>query len=272
MGISAGWLVLMLAAPAADPETPKTAPAATFLLRDRHARVTPVRTGSTRTGGGLIDVAQPTPDVLVVTLTGVAVASDHPFCVSSATMNFDLEQCFDVVLEGKPRPVRLTIEGRVVGLLRSGKKGTAEDGAASATVDGGPLHLIGLTFPAHSVGGEESLAVNDRVAPGSVLVGPGPHSLRVAWQLTATHDKALLGKAASAEFAPDPALDPIWISMKESFHGIPKKDLGFQIVLRLSEELAPEPKAPSATPDSQRPLIPILQSSYQQTDKPPAKK
>ena len=44
------------------------------------------------------------------------------------------------------------------------------------------------------------------------------------------------GKAASAEFAPDPALDPLWISYWEPFHGANKKDFGFKVTLKASVE------------------------------------
>jgi hypothetical protein len=43
-------------------------------------------------------------------------------------------------------------------------------------------------------------------------------------------------KAASAEFAPDPALDPLWISYWEPFHGATKKDFGFQITLKVAPD------------------------------------
>jgi hypothetical protein len=45
-----------------------------------------------------------------------------------------------------------------------------------------------------------------------------------------------LGKSASAEFAPDPALDPLWISYWEPFHGAGKKDFGFQVILKVAGE------------------------------------
>ena len=49
-------------------------------------------------------------------------------------------------------------------------------------------------------------------------------------------------KAPSAEFAPDPALDPLWISAKEPFKGAKKGDLGFQVTVKVAPQEAPEPK------------------------------
>jgi hypothetical protein len=45
-----------------------------------------------------------------------------------------------------------------------------------------------------------------------------------------------LNQAAPAEFAPDPALDPLGVSYWEPFHGAIKKDFGFQITLKVSPE------------------------------------
>jgi hypothetical protein len=238
MSVCAGLLGVLLALPSA-PEAARPPPVS-FLLRDRQASIAPTRFGTTHTGGGLIDVAQPSPDVLVVTLTGVAVAADHP-CGSAATLIFELEQCFDVVFDDpKVKAAKLTVEARVIGLLRSGKKGAASEGGASATVAHGAAGLLTLTLPERSVGGGEALSVNDRAGPCVVPVVPGAYTLHEAWRMTATHEKALFGKSATAEFAPDPALDPKWIGPKEPFHGVPKKDLGFQVILRLADEPAAE--------------------------------
>src|SRR5205823_12441733 len=71
------------------------APPASFTLHGRHGHVIPVRSGCTHTGGGNIDVAQPSPDTVVVTMTGVAVA--YGACKeASAVLEFDLEQCLEI--------------------------------------------------------------------------------------------------------------------------------------------------------------------------------
>jgi hypothetical protein len=55
-------------------------------------------------------------------------------------------------------------------------------------------------------------------------------------------------KRPSAEVAPDPALDPLWISYHEPFHGVKKDTFGFQVILRVvpdteatAAEVAPAP-------------------------------
>jgi hypothetical protein len=253
-------LLLPLPAPAGQeptkvpPGTPVTitvtpaqpaAPPVSIVLKGRHGHATPLRDGCARTGGGNIDVAQPSPDTVVITMTGVAVATAHPKG-STATLTFELEQCFEVSFD-KPevKAAKLTIEGRVIGLLRSGCKktsggckggGTASTSGGCATVACGPAEVATVCVPDHEVAGCEDLALNDHAGPVTGPIAPGAYVLHQKWQVTAAHPQGLLGKAASAEFAPDPALDPLWISAKEPFHGAAKKDFGFQVTVRVAPD------------------------------------
>src|SRR5262249_40599490 len=152
-------------------------------------------------------------DTIVVTMTGVAVAGGHPCKDSSATLNFDLDQCFEVVFE-KPevKRAKLTLEGRVIGLLRSHAKGggSAAEGRAWVWVPSGPAEIITLALPEHSVAGGENLSINDREGPVAVSIAAGKYTLHQTVSVTAAHPRSVkLCKAASAEFAPDPALDPL---------------------------------------------------------------
>src|SRR5207248_7085643 len=93
---------------------------------------------------------------------------------------------------------------------------------------GGPA-LLEVDLPGRSVAGGENLSVNDRQGPIAVKVAAGKYTLHEHFGIEASHPKKVLPcKAASAEFAPDPALDPLWISAFEPFHGAIKKDFGFQ--------------------------------------------
>jgi hypothetical protein len=243
-----GFAIVLLGVSAALAQAP--APVVTINLGARQAKVAPVRQGFTHTGGGNIDVAQPAPDTVIITMTGVAVAGAHPTKASSATLQFDLEQAFEVTFE-KPevKKARLTLEGRVIGLLRSHKGGgTAEVSTpGSAVVLAGPVEVLGLHLPATAVSCGENLSINNRHGPEGVTVKAGAFTLHQVFGLTAAHPRSLkFCKAASAEFAPDPALDPLWISYWEPFHGAAKKDFGFQIILRVAPEngAAIEKKAP----------------------------
>src|SRR5262249_36342829 len=190
-GIIAGLLAMiptaaLLAQNAAQPEpAPKPAEAAaapkvTLLLLDRSAKVTPNRSCCNHTGAGLIDVAQPAPDTVVVTMTGAAVAGAHPCKPSHASQDFDLNQGLEVVFDNPAaKAAKLTVEARVLGVLRSHpcSKGYAEESGGCATVVCGESPLANLCVPAHSVAAGESLSVNDRTGPVSAPVLAGKITL-----------------------------------------------------------------------------------------------
>jgi hypothetical protein len=232
-------LVSLASTQEAKPLAPGPAPVS-FLLGGRHGHVSPQRVGHTHTGGGNVDVAQPSPDAIQVTMTSVAVAGGHPCKDSLAGMTFELEQAFEISFDNpKVKRARLSIEARVTGLLRSQAGhckcgGAVEQAPASAVVSCGPTQVLALTVPPHSVACGESLSLNCREGPYAAPVAAGPYCLRVAFSITASHPRSVLPCGpASAEFAPDPALDPLWISAREPFHGASKKDFGFQVIMRL---------------------------------------
>jgi hypothetical protein len=222
---------------------PAQVPVPTILLYERHGHVVPNRQGCNHTGGGNIDVAQPTPDVVIVTMSGVAVAAAHPTKDSVASMQFQLDQCLE--LAGPPR-CKLTMEARVIGLLRShaakcsclkGNCGTAEVSMAHAALACDPAEIVAVSLEPHSVCCGENLSINDHTGPVTVVVSPGKYVLHQTFCIQAAHSRTVLPcKAASAEFAPDPALDPLWISYWEPFHGAIKKDFGFQVLLRIAPD------------------------------------
>jgi hypothetical protein len=231
-----------------------TAPPISFVLGPRHGHVMPQRHGCTHTGGGNIDVVQPSPDVLVVTMTGAAVAYGA-LRDALAAHAFELEQCFELSFDNpKVKKGKLTMEGRVIGLLRShcSHDSAAYDDACAA-VGAESICLLKLCVPPHSVGGKHSLSVNDRDGPYSTPVTAGKYILRQTFRVSAmAHAYVLPTKGPSAEFAPDPAIDPLWLSYKEPFHGAIKKDFGFQVTLKVLEdtesengEKAEKPEAPT---------------------------
>src|SRR5947209_17343609 len=90
------------------------APDVSIALLKRTGHVTPCNSKCAHSGGGNIDVQQPSPDTIVVTMTGAAVAYGTPWAAGEAGFNFDLSQCFEVSFD-KPtvKAAKLTIEGRV---------------------------------------------------------------------------------------------------------------------------------------------------------------
>jgi hypothetical protein len=244
--MKARWtlLTIALAAPALAADAPAPPPAVTISLGNRQSQGTPARQGFTHTGGGNIDVQQPSADTLVVTMTGVAVAGGHPCTDSVATLTLDLVQDLEVAV-AKPeiKKVKLSVEARVIGLLRSHGCGGGSAGItcpAHAVVvpgDAAGAALVEVSLPGRAVGGGENLSVNDQQGPVSSVTAPGRYTLHQQFGVQAAHPRKLLPcKAASAEFAPDPALDPLWISAFEPFHGAQKKDFGFRVTVKVEAE------------------------------------
>ena len=186
-------------------------------------------------------------------MTGVAVAGGHPCKNSLAALAFELSQDFEIDF-AKPelKQAKLSLEARVIGLLRSHPHGGGSASIncpASAVVGSGPVGLVSVSLPGRGVAAGENLSVNDRQGPVAVPIAAGRYVLHQQFGLQAVHPWALVPcKAASAEFAPDPALDPLWISYWEPFHGAIKKDFGFQVVLKVAvdtDEANGEKKVPA---------------------------
>lgn len=222
-------------------------PEVSFSLLKRTGHATPTKSKCTHTGGGNIDVQQPSPDTIVITMSAAAVAYGTPINPGSAGMSFDLTQAFEVSFD-KPsvKAAKITIEGRVVGLLRSSCKGgcASESGAASISANG--ASLASMSMPGHTVSNGENLSVNDREGPVStVITAAGEFTLSQIFSVQATMPRCgFTGKAPSVEFAPDPAIDPLWISAKEPFHGAAKKDFGFQVTVKVAPEEIKDKKEP----------------------------
>jgi hypothetical protein len=227
--IPAGGTVNVVVTAGAPPPPPVS-----ITLNERHAHVTPCQGKCAHAGGGVIDVALPAPDTLVVTMTGAVVAS--------AKQNFELDQGFEVSFDDpKVKRAKVTVEARVIGVLRGEPKGCAEYSDACAYVNADAANLVGVCVPPHSVCGKcENLGVNDHDGPHTSPIAPGKYMLRETFAIAARSD-SYLHKRPSAEFAPDPALDPLWISYWDPFHGAIKRDFGFQVVVHVVADSGPEP-------------------------------
>jgi hypothetical protein len=237
---------------------PATAPAppVSITLASRHGHATPHRLGCCHTGGGNIDVSQPSSDTVVITMSGVAVAASTALCSGSAGMDFDLSQDFEISFD-KPdlKAAKVTVEARAIGLLRSHSGGgVAELTHGQVSIGRQNGDVVSLAMPDHSAADGENLSINDHVGPVSAPISAGKFTLCQTVHFLASNPKCLLPcKASSAEFAPDPALDPLWISYWEPFHGASKKDFGFQITLKV----AADGESTESEPKKQPEIIPV---------------
>jgi hypothetical protein len=234
----AGLLVTSLVA--AEPPQPAP-PAVQLLLGPGEGTATPHRTCCAHTGGGNVLVSQPADDTIATSMTGVVVAKSGPLVDGVASYTFELTQDFEVVVnDPKVRAAKLLMEVRVVGLLRSPKCCCGSPGGsasvsvpAHAVVRCGPRELLGLSLPPASASSGESLSVYNRQGPVCVLVAPGKYTLHEVFGIQAIGSKWGGPCGPSAEFAPEGALDPMWISSYDPFHGAIKKSFGFQVILKL---------------------------------------
>lgn len=236
--------VLLL--PDADAQTPKEqkdqkerkeTPKFSFVLKNRHGHATPSKTRAAHTAGGNTDVQQPSDDRLVFTMTGVATAAPYPTTDTGAAMDFDLNQEFAIAAaDPKQTAAKLIVEAQVIGLLRGDKHGgSASVGCGNVAVFSGTTSILALSIDAHSVAGEDHLAINDRKGPVGQLVTPAEFHLMQTFRINASHGRGICGTAAAAEFAPE-GLEKEWIAINDPFRGANKKEFGFRVVLRLEPE------------------------------------
>jgi hypothetical protein len=261
-GLLAGRPAARAQAPPAKPAT--AGPVVLLRATQRAGLVAPVHTGSALTGGGAVTLAQPAPDTLVLTVTAAAAAKANPCQPSTAAVEADVEQQFEVAFPAGVKPARLVLEARLTGLLRSedgacclggcaggkgGKAGSAELVEAVAGVHCGHEPLATLTFSPKVIAGREALAVNLAEGPVCVPAGPGCHTLHLNFRISAEQPKALCPHISSAEFAPPPALPPNWIHPPDPFGGLDRTGLGFQVVVRVEPlPLTPAPPAAEQVP------------------------
>jgi len=228
---------------------PKAAPSSSpvqIVLTSGDASAVPERTGCVgfaHTGGGDIQYSQPAPHVLVITMTGSALAKGQIHKESGAHWAFQLSQCFDIVAAAQVKGIKLSIEGRLVGLLQSGpcchKEGaaTAEVSNAAASITCGPTSIVGIEMPARSACCGNHQAIYLREAAPPQIVMPGSFTLHQTLDIGACVRKCpLLCKAVAAEFAPSHALDPAWLGLFDPFHGTIDKDFGFRVTIRAVPE------------------------------------
>jgi hypothetical protein len=235
-----GAVNITVAAGAAQP------PPVSISLHERHGHTTPIKGKCAHTGGGLTDVASPSPDTVTVTMSGAVVAN--------AEMRFDFDQIFEVSFDDpKVKKAKLTVEGRVIGLLRGERRGTAEYSEACASILATPVEIVTVCVQPHCASGRENLAVNDHDGPKTVPVQAGRYTLHQTFNISARTD-SIVCKRPSAEFAPDPALDPLWISYFEPFHGVKKESFGFQVTLKVAPDDSTNggKKEPEAAPQPQK--------------------
>lgn len=224
---------------------PPVASAYQIVLRSRTATATPNRTKDAQTGGGSISVEQADPNTIVITMGGAAVVGSE-FHGSSAEIHFDLDQELEILPTRKGlRPPRIGMVGRVVGALnvtdpgKHGKScGTAEQGPASATLTKGETSLLSLSVKPSSIGTGSESSINHREGPIEVAATPGTYHLSGSFRIAASQGKGVWHRQyAVADFDPAPQLDGFWADALRPFRAVPRRDFGFQVIVRVVEDV-----------------------------------
>jgi hypothetical protein len=258
-----------------------------FIITPGEASAVPIKKGLAWANGGVIDVAQPNPTTLTITMSGLTATNADLLCTSVANYHFELTQAFAVVFNSK-RVVgaKLTLEGRVIGILRTDHThhtpccfpgcrhcGTAETLPATAAVTSEGGELVSLSLPPRQSCCCDDLSVYNHEGPFCVPVICGKYMLHETWGFGTTHP-AFWCRGASAEFSPQPQYCPeageYWFQHFHPFNGLASKDFGYQVTLKLipefkaidekgdedkgkdNPELVPPPKD-KAKPDEKKP-------------------
>ena len=200
---------------------------------------TPTHTKTAHTGGGTTEVTQPRDDTLLITMTGVVTAGPHPFEASSAAMDFSLNQEFAVdFFDPKVKAAKLTVKAQVIGLLRAATSTAAAPMSARALWPSPSRATASCRCRWRGMGSAAKTTGRSPIT-GARLPFPCCRAPTICCKPStsaAAHVQSICGKAAAAEFAPDPALDPTWISTPDPFRGANKKEFGFRVTLQVEPE------------------------------------
>jgi hypothetical protein len=168
---------------------------------------------------------------------------------SAAGINFDLDQDLDIVpVRAGARQPRVGMVARLVGTLQVSEPGqccckpcgTAEQGPATAclALGGTSLLTVGIKPSCASCGQESS--INFRDGPVESVATVGSYHLSGAFRIGVTQGKGVFHRqAAVADFDPSPQLDAFWSDILKPFRAVPRRDFGFQMVVRVVEDAAP---------------------------------
>jgi len=208
--------------------------------------VTPHTKKLARVDGGFIDVATPSPQGLIFTMTGTAAASSYLGCTGVATADFELAQEFEISCsDASVTTVALTLDSALVGFVRSkGHAGAAVRVAeVSVTPEGWQGTPLALWYPPLGVSGKEGRLCNQHVPPIQDLPMPlGRYVLSARFALD-TQASGVCDDHSVADFSPDTSLPADWVRNRDPFQGVSKKSFGFTFSLAAAAP-APSPAAP----------------------------
>jgi hypothetical protein len=219
---------------------------AKFVLGPQAGTAKPSQRGSSYTGGGNIEVAQPKPDTIVISMGGSVAASSSLITSGEALLAFFHEQKFAVQFSDPAATGKLFIQVKINGLLR-GAAAHASVGMTNAvsSIFAGPNEIASLPIPPRMAGGCDSSAISATHGPICVPVYAGCYSVRQQFSIAASQPKGLGCHKASAQFSPG-SLGPTWIGTKDPFQSADASNLGYELILRVVPDAAASQAVPNA--------------------------
>jgi hypothetical protein len=243
---------------------PAPGPTYTITLQSRHACVTPRTKKLARVDGGFIDVVAPSPQGLVVTMTGTAAANSYLGCSGAATAEFELAQELEITCsDPSVHTVALTLDSALVGFVRSkGHAGAAVRVAeVSVTPEGWDGTPLTLWYPPMGVTGKDGRLCNQHLPPIQDLPMPlGRYVISARFALD-TQARGVCDDHAVADFSPDTSLPTDWVRTKDPFQGVSKKSFGFTFLLTAAAPSANPPSVTSRPAGGSKPFPPNVPNS-----------
>jgi hypothetical protein len=209
-------------------------PVYSITLGNRHACVIPHCKLRARVDGGLIDVATPTPQGILVSMTGAAAANSCVGCPGSAAAEFEFVQEFEITCSDPSiSTVALTLDSALVGFVRSKGHASAAMQLAEVSVtpegwDGTPL---AAWYPPFGVSGKDGRLCNQHVPPIKDIPMPIGRYVMNARFLLDTHAGGVCADHAAADFSPEAVLPAEWVRLHDPFQGVSKRNFGFTFIL-----------------------------------------
>jgi hypothetical protein len=212
---------------------------AKIVLGPQAGSAKPAQHGMAYTGGGNINVTQPSPDTLVVTMGGSVAAASSIFMGGEAMLAFCHDQRFSVEFSDPAATGKLVMQVKINGLLRGeGKHASVGITNAASSIFCGPNEIASLPIAPRMAGGCDSSAISATHGPVCAPIYAGCYSLRQQFSIAASQPKGLACHKASAQFLPG-SLAPTWIGSTDPFHAADASNLGYQLILRVVPDPVP---------------------------------
>jgi hypothetical protein len=210
----------------------------------------PTICGRGYSGGGNIDISQPAPDTLVITMTGTVAACANPLKMSEATLDFRQGMQFAVEFSAPNGTGKLMMQAKVNGFVRAkGKQSIAgmTDATTTLSCGQGQIAVVPLTARVASCG--DAFAVTASHGPVVVPICAGQFNLWQHFQIATAQPQGLLRCKSIAEFSAA-ELPDAWSVNPDPFDGANKEDLGYQVIIQVAPDPIPAGSTNTASASS----------------------